>query len=381
MKAEVYIMRKLLSKLDPKYLKVCGYAAVTVIVTILLLYIISRSGGFWTTLWNVFTAVLSPILIGGIICYLFLPIVNKIERHLSAEPMPWNRAAAVAILYLAIAAVLVLLILGFSVLLKGSLDSLKNLNIETIKTYIMSVYDQFEDILQSLNAEMASSGLPLEKITGIITSVINGVAGFLSSMLFGVIFSIYFMLDEKNLRKYWGRVIHLISGGRGGTAVRQFVKDADACFSGYIRGQFTDALLVGIVTSITFVIAGIPYGIVIALIVGVGNLIPYVGPILGYGAIILFCVITGEFGKLVLGLILMAIIMFIDGNVINPKLLSASVEVHPLLVVAALIAGGAVGGFLGMIIAVPTAALIKLYFERFLAKREQSLAAAESKKE
>jgi predicted PurR-regulated permease PerM len=106
-----------------------------------------------------------------------------------------------------------------------------------------------------------------------------------------------------------------------------------------------------------------------------------VGPILGYGAIILFCVITGEFGKLVLGLILMAIIMFIDGNVINPKLLSASVEVHPLLVVAALIAGGAVGGFLGMIIAVPTAALIKLYFERFLVKREQSLAAAESKKE
>ena len=70
--------------------------------------------------------------------------------------------------------------------------------------------------------------------------------------------------------------------------------------------------------------------------------------------------------------VILAILMFVDGNIVNPKLLSNAVSVHPLLVVAALIAGGAIGGIVGMIVAVPVASLLKVWFNRYLDKKEKS---------
>jgi predicted PurR-regulated permease PerM len=109
---------------------------------------------------------------------------------------------------------------------------------------------------------------------------------------------------------------------------------------------------------------------VIGIIMGFGNLIPYFGPILGYAATVIVCLPDGNYIKMVTGLVIIAIIMFIDGNVINPKLLSDNINVHPLLVVAALLGGGVIGGIAGMLVAVPTAALLKLQFDRHLQKLE-----------
>ena len=76
--------------------------------------------------------------------------------------------------------------------------------------------------------------------------------------------------------------------------------------------------------------------------------------------------------KLLSTVVIIAVIMFVDGNIINPKLLSENVDVHPLLVVAALLGGGVLGGIAGMLVAVPTAALLKLQFDRHLQRLEES---------
>ena len=108
----------------------------------------------------------------------------------------------------------------------------------------------------------------------------------------------------------------------------------------------------------------------IALMVGIGNLIPYVGPIVGYVSVVLVCLPTQSYRQMLIGIIALFVIMLVDGNIINPRLLSNNIKIHPLLVVAALIGGGAIGGFVGMLVAVPVAALIKLYFDRFLDVKE-----------
>ena len=82
---------------------------------------------------------------------------------------------------------------------------------------------------------------------------------------------------------------------------------------------------------------------------------------------------------LLIGLIIVIIIMFIDGNIINPRLLAGSVHVHPLLVVASLLAGGAIGGLIGMVVAVPCGALIKLRFDKWV--DEKAAADAEEERE
>jgi len=122
--------------------------------------------------------------------------------------------------------------------------------------------------------------------------------------------------------------------------------------------------------AVLFSLLGIPYGAVVGMLMGIGNLIPYVGTPTGIISVILVCLAQGEWQKMVLGLVAIAVIGFVDGNIINPRLLSDNVDVHPLLVVAALIAGGAIGGIAGMLVAVPAAAFLKVQLDRWMEARE-----------
>jgi predicted PurR-regulated permease PerM len=152
--------------------------------------------------------------------------------------------------------------------------------------------------------------------------------------------------------------------------------DADRVFSGYFRGQGVDALIVGVLSAVALTAIGIPYAPVIGMMTGLGNMIPYVGGPVGFASIALMCLPNEAWGQMVAGFVVMALVMFADANIINPRLLSHNVEVHPILVVAALIAGGAVGGIAGMLVAVPTAAWLKIQLDRWVQARE----AAEAEK-
>jgi predicted PurR-regulated permease PerM len=89
-----------------------------------------------------------------------------------------------------------------------------------------------------------------------------------------------------------------------------------------------------------------------------------VGPFVAYISTISVCILNGDWKKLIIALIVLLVLQTIDGNVINPKLLSANISIHPMLVIASLIIGSAIGGIIGMLLAVPVGALIKIQFER-----------------
>jgi len=95
--------------------------------------------------------------------------------------------------------------------------------------------------------------------------------------------------------------------------------------------------------------------------------------VVGFGSLIIVSLAEGSITKLLIGSAILAAVMFIDGNVINPRMLSSNVEVHPVLVIVALLAGGKVGGVVGMLVAVPVAALLKLQFEKYVEKRRKIL--------
>ena len=128
--------------------------------------------------------------------------------------------------------------------------------------------------------------------------------------------------------------------------------------------------MVGVLSGIILTAIGVPFGPLVGLLAGLGNLIPYVGGPVGFGSIALVCLPSAAWGKMIAGFVAMGLIMVVDANVINPKLLSDNVEVHPILVLAALIGGGAVGGIAGMLVAVPFAAFLKIQLDRWVEKRE-----------
>ena len=365
------MINKLKDHIDPKYFKICLYAAATVIVAAVIMAILYFSGGFWTKLWKLFKAVLSPIIMGGIICYLMMPLVNLFEQKLfKAQGRSWERPASVALSFLAVIVVITLILLAVIITVNKSIT---NIDFEYIKDFVASVRVEFASVIDALEQKISSMGIPMSKIGSILSGLVGGVVDVVTGLLFGVIFSIYFLLDGSNIRGYWERAFRLIAGRNAEDKLLAFAADADRAFSGYIRGQFLDGLIAGTVCSIVFLIVGVPSAIVVGILVAIGNLIPYVGPILGYAGLITVCLLEGEINKLIIGGICLLVIMFLDGNVLNPKLLSNSVKVHPLLVVAALIGGGALGGILGMIVAVPCAALLKLQFDRYLQKKEERI--------
>ncbi len=120
------------------------------------------------------------------------------------------------------------------------------------------------------------------------------------------------------------------------------------------------AILVG--CSLTLI--GVRYAVIIGILSGIGNLIPYIGPIVAYGSTIIVCLVCQDLKRLLVAIVVLFVIQTVDGNVINPRLLSSNVDVHPMLVIAALIVGGAFGGIVGMLFAVPVAGFFKIQFEK-----------------
>ena len=359
------MIRQFFEKLDQKYLKICLYAAVTVLVTVIVGAIAFSTTPFWSKLWSIFTAVLKPVIIGGIICYLLDPVVKKFENLINKEKKyKWARTAAVLLTFaiIVVAVLLILIMIAMSIYKNVSV-----LDISSIQNLFAMLKEDYAEIIAQLEQKLSSLNFSTNSITAIFKSAANAIENFFSGLLFGVIFAVYFLLDENDgIFGYWRRAFRLIFGDKQQERVKEFARDADNAFSGYIRGQLVDATIVGVLATISLLIAGVPYAAIIGICIGFGNLIPYFGPILGYVVTVIVCLPSGAFDKMIIGLAIIAVLMFVDGNIINPKLLSDNVDVHPLLVVAALIAGGAVGGIAGMLIAVPSAALVKMQFDRYL---------------
>ena len=348
---------------DSKYTKIALYVICTVVICFILCIILSLSGGFFRKIFNVIGLVLKPIIAGGVIAYLVEPLVQWIQKKLKL-----SRAVAV----IGTLVIILLLILGLLVMAGLFLgEQISAINFQGIGELIGSFSDQLNEIKVKVQDWLASHSINIGAITGGVGSVVSGITGAASDIFFAVIFAIYFLLDSDGIQNYWTRVRKIFIKPQTQAKVHEFLMDADKCFSGYIRGQFMDAILVGVVTFIAMLICQVPYPFVIGLLTGVGNLIPYVGPVIGFVTLVVVCLIESAWSKLLIGGIVLAVLLVVDGNVINPKLLSSSIEIHPLLVFAAMIAGSAVGGLLGMLVAVPLAALLKIQFDKYIDRKEK----------
>ena len=364
--------------IDKRYLKICIYASVTVLVTAATIMCLQAASPVFATLWDLIRAVFKPMIYGAAISYILTPLVKKIsiqlQRHYKSMAGPENdekRRTVAAVLSLMQVAFMFLIMIGLLMVLAA--HGLSSLNWAGVQDYVSNFVGNFDDIVEQAQRFLEEWNVLSDGGDSNIATVINGVKNAATTALFSVIFGAYFLIDGPRVADYLARVIKAVLGGYSIDPSR-LLEDADFVFSGYFRGQGIDALIVGTMAGFALTAIGVPYGPVIGLLTGLGNLIPYVGGPVGFASVALMCAPSGDWKKMILGFVVLAVVMFVDANIINPKLLSNNVEVHPILVVAALIAGGAVGGIAGMFVAVPLAAFIKIQLDRWLEKRELALA-------
>lgn len=375
-------------KINKKYFEISIYVIFTCIVIFLLSRFTDQLPAIAKTTGSALKwvgAILKPVIIGFIIAYLLFPMLERLEGLLW-KIKPLKKKKSVRGLAVALQGVIILVGLFIivsllvSVITKQARAANSEDVIEGIKTYANSINELYRELIDRLDklninsAEIKSSvdtftnnlGKYMLNLSSQLGSLANNLKDGLATAFFALIFSIYFLLDMPKLKKYWGRVLGIILPEKVKTTLDTLIKDADKVFSGYIRGQAIDAFMVGVVVSIVFSIIGIQYAIVIGLLIGLGNLIPYMGPIVGYSSIVIVGIATSDYKSMVIAAIALLIIQAIDGNLIYPKLLSTSVNIHPMIVIISLTVGASIGGLVGMIVAVPTGALVKVWFERLI---------------
>ena len=374
---------------NPKYTQISLY----VIFTCIIIFILSRIADHIDVIFlglgqglHWISVLLRPLIIGFGLAYLSAPLADFFEQRFSKlkyMKKKERRPRLFAVLVVFVLATVIIISLVY-IMIYTMTRELKTLTfdetVNAINDFANSLTSAYRNItggLKELNIESAEvEDIMQDLATGLadilrnmgkgILGAASNITGIFATAIFAIIFAVYFLLDGKKLMVYWKRAFTALLSKRMYEGLKNFLKDADRVFSGYIRGQLVDAFLMMLMVSVLLTIANIKFAVLIGLFSGIGNLIPYVGPMVGYGSTILFCVVTGDFKKIIPGIIIFFIIQTIDGNLINPKLLSHSIHIHPMLVIVSLIFGSKIGGFTGMLFAVPVGALVKILFDKLV---------------
>lgn len=377
---------------NKNYALVVFYALVLALLYHLGVRILDHFPELGAHLQNLFpwaSQVISPLLLGFAIAYLLSPICHFFERILSKNALLSKKQSLCQ--NISIFMTFLLLILGVvflgSLLLSTLTKSIQVLRFEdlfqgvedfasTVEKFYSDLYIRLgnlpiggEDAKEAVQLLLQKAVVFFQNMGNSVFSSLGSLAGALSTLVFGIIFSLYFLADGQKILSYWARIFRLLFGERRLEKLRRFFIDADRVFAGYLRGQIIDGTIMAVLVSVSLSVLQVRYAIVIGVLTGFGNLIPYVGPFIAYGLTALVCLVYGDFTKLLPALIALFVIQTVDGNVINPRLLSQNIDVHPLVVIIALIIGGSLGGFLGIFLAAPVASLIKLELDKFMEQK------------
>lgn len=304
--------------------------------------------------------ILGPFFLAFILAYLLNPLVAALERH------QISRKRSILIVFGLIVTVLITIIFLILPILYNELSKLA--------VILPNAIQLFTERVDSFREQFKTTGLPsrvalvLDQHLGqgeaIIADRLNHFLDNLPKALSSVtlyilspVIAIYFLADWKGLGIHFYRIIPQ----RGRMEWRRLWQDINHVIRQFVRGDVVVAVIVGILIGIGVKLVGMEYALLIGLICGIFDLIPYFGPVIGAVPAILLALTKSPAMAFKVALIIL-IVQQLEGNFISPKLMGDSVGLHPLWVVFALLAGGELAGVWGMFLAVPVAAVVRVVF-------------------
>jgi predicted PurR-regulated permease PerM len=334
-------------------------------------------GAILALLW-VLKAALTPLVAALLIAYLFDPLIDRFEARRV------RRGAAILLVILLMGIVVV----GFlAVILPRLIAEIAQLSQE-LPAYLervlsnliprleeiagVSVPRTVEDYIERVKAGQIS--LPFDTVRGLLQRTLGVVTGTVSGIIGLLVVPVlaYYCLVEFDALK--PRALSLVPP-RHRDYVREKAITIDALISSFIRGQLTIALLLGVLYAVGFSLIGIDLAVGVGLLAGALALVPYLGSVVAVLSASLLCILKFGIGihlALVLGWYV--VVQNLEGFVLTPRIVGKSVGLHPAVVIVSLLIGADLFGFLGLLVAVPLAAVTKVFAEDALeAYRESSL--------
>lgn len=211
-----------------------------------------------------------------------------------------------------------------------------------------------------------ATGNILNTTVGVTSSVISGVANF----ALGFIIAIYMLAEKEKIGKFTRRILNAALPDKITDEIYNVSNVAASSFSNFITGQFTDALLLGIMCFIGSSILRIPNAAVVSVIIGISAIVPVIGPIIGEAISVLILLMESPVKALIF-LIFILVLQVVDNNFIYPRIVGKSVGLPGIIVFIAVVLGGNLGGILGVLLGVPTAAALYALCVEWLKSRSE----------
>ncbi|TWT24747.1 AI-2E family transporter [Planomicrobium sp. CPCC 101110] len=335
--------------------------ATAILFAVVILFFLGRIDYVWIPFKIIIATIFAPILIAGLLYYMIRPFLRLLMRY-----MPKN--AGIVILFMLMVLVITTLVYYFGPLIKSQVEGLAELAPERVEEVTEESGEALSQIQfggvsgtelknQALgHIKNLSDGL-MENVLGIFTMVMN-----VALVLIIVPFILFFLLrdDEKlvpHLMKY-------LSEDRRPEG-RKVLKDADQALSTYIVSQVIVAVVVGVLMYIGYVIIGLEYALTLAVFAMFLNIVPFLGPMIGVVPALFVALISPEPFMALKVLAVLFVVQQLEGNLVTPNVMGSRLNIHPLTIILLLLVSAALYGFIGLLIAIPSYAVLKTLVHNF----------------
>lgn len=340
----------------------------------ILLIVIYKSVDNLSNIFSFFSKFLTvarPCIIGVVIALFVYVPVQKVELLFGKVKLGFVKKHAKAF---GLTVVYLTLFLLIGIAIKYIAPVLYK-NMEELITKIPSYLEQLNKLtervsfLPELNlgfiGEQMLKYFNLERLNEYL-SVITGIANSFIAFLVSIIISVYIILEKNQMKEFLSKLLKRLRAGQKTEIAIMYVRDIISLFRSYFAGLLMDSLLIGVVCTVVFAAFKVPYAVFLGLVIAVGNMIPFFGPIIAAVVAYLIAMISLGPVNAIWVLIFQLIMGQIDGNIIQPKIVGSQVGVSPLTVLVSVTILGGLFGPLGMILGVPVCASAKLVIEDYL---------------
>lgn len=369
---------------NQRYFTICIYTVFVILAACVIFRVIFHWDSTVALIKN-FLSSMSSFIIGILIAFIVSPLVNYIHDKLLTEILQMDNKKVKKVLSILFAYIIVF---GFIAVCLVYIIPQLIASLSELSANIPVMYTTFSTWLRELSYEMdfinnntvnqiinnmtpkimEFSTALASRLIPLLYSTSVAVIRWLIMIIIAVVVSVYLLSDKKIIFGTVKKILYAFLDEKTAKRVIEISKNCNAIFTGYIIAKAIDSLIIGLLCFFIMNVLQLPYTVLISVIVGVTNMIPYFGPYIGaVPGIFILTVLKLKYG--IIFAVMILILQQFDGLILGPRLLGDSTGVRPILILFAITFGGAYMGVAGMFLGVPVVAVIQYLFTLLLDRK------------
>ncbi len=349
-----------------------------VAVAIFLYKVLDNFGDIMNSVGNFFK-IITPFLIGILISYILYMPCKKVEELLrkTKKGIIYKKARPISVILVYVIA-LILIIILMTFILPPVIESVIDLtnNFQNYYSIVTSQIDALPEdsfwkttVIQNIMDAVKNFDLTQFVNVDAISQYAKGAIDFANGIIntfVAIIVSTYILISRRSIIDFLKKLTGAMVTQKTYQNIERYFSRSNEIFFNFIASQLIDAIVVGVITSIAMAIMGVKYAVLLGFMIGLFNMIPYVGAIIAVVISAIITFFTGGIETAIWMIVVVTILQQIDANIINPRIIGNSLKLNPLLVIFGITVGGEYFGIIGMFLAVPVTAILKVLVTDFI---------------